>query len=244
MQPKYDIEAGLTNPFLSGVSGSRAFNYTTSVPLSESWGNKLVDNQFFLIAEIPFSVILEGSGVLDMSSYLKLENFYQNYETREALTVDEGFHHSVKVSDIFIFNSRLWCTGMSKYLASPEIPTSLIVSGGANVVDYTAKVLVKLKVDGYNKFIESDEFTLSTLQIAGDGTFDLHLSNLYYPDARAYEMQILISVSGAWKVAAKFALTSSSSDNLSFYIDASDDFRLHDYFYFVVDDEIDTLSSV
>jgi hypothetical protein len=244
MQPKYDIEAELTNTFLSGVSGSYAFNYVHSVPQSENWGNKLIDTQFYLIGEIPFSEILEGTGVVDMSSYLKLENFYQNYATREALTVDEGFHHSIKVTDIFIFNSRLWCTGMSKVLVDPEPPTSLIVSGGANVIDYNAKVLVKLKVDGYNKYVESDEFTLSTLQIAGDGSFELHLSNLYYPDSRAYEMQILISLSGAWKVAAKFALTSSSSDNLSFYINTTADFRLSDTFYFVVDDDIDTLSAV
>lgn len=232
---KWSIE-GITNDWLDSLHGAvgdaQKFLSTDNV-LADDW-NTLEDQQHYLVAEIPFSRIIDGNGILDLEEFFKLTNFYQNYATKEALTVDSFSHHVPYFDYSFLYNSRLWLTGFKRTLCDPfEIDPMLYkLAIGFVPMLYHCKVQVKLLIDGLIKVIQSDTFLLHSITNGTLGRF--HFPAIYYPDSRAFEITIFITHSSIWKELLTVSLTKSAIDNYSFYFDHTSDMGEQDDYCNVV----------
>jgi hypothetical protein len=229
---KYGIEETLTNAWLNIPVGNIKYMHESGV-ISPDW-NTLEDQQHYLVAEIPFSRIIDGTGTLDLEEFFKLTNFYQNYATKEALTVDSFSHHVPYFDYSFLYNSRLWLTGFKRTLCDPfEIDPMLYkFTIGYAPLSYNCKVQVKLLIDGLIKVIQSDTFRLHSITNGTLGRF--HFPAIYYPDSRAFEITIFITHSSIWKELLTVSLTKSAIDNYSFYFDHTSDMGEQDDYCNVV----------
>lgn len=177
---------------------------------------------WFQVCEIPFSQIIDtrytsfnyGDG------YMKTDNFYQNYATRESLPVDQLTHHLLSASNLlFNYNSRLWLSGMKRTLATPisYLITDLTYFGfPTHTLD--VRLVYKLNCNNETKTVV-EEYTDCTFNTSGTN-YGISIPLLAYPDSRAYEVSMYVLHSGVWKkYLTDKTLTVSLSHNYSYYID-------------------------
>lgn len=225
---KYDLEKCLTNEWISSIEYENDKAISDAGFISTDWTSKS-DLQHYLVAEIPISKLVSGTGDLDLLEYFKLESFYQNYATREALTVDQWTHHDVAARSAWIYNARLWLTGFTRTLATPAAIDQIgyqyffsRIGEHYTETEMSCKIAVRLNIDGVKQTVTSEVFTASIL-VAGSGNTIFYLPTIYYPDSRAIEIVIYLQSSGVWKTYANISLTKSAIDNYSYYFDITTD---------------------
>lgn len=221
---QFDIEKTITNDFIGPVPYG-SITFISGDKISEDWENIASPKLgWFKVAEIPISDILaersKSITSFDCSNYFKLDNFYQNYATREALPVDQLTHHSPALTKMFNYNSRLWCAGFKRKLVKPKVieATNNLAGIGWSAVSLTCRYVVRLHVDNDKRSVISDEFSIDCA-FDGNSTYMFAFPLIGYPDQRAYEVDIHVQISGVWKLLFTAQLKSSSTHNFSSYFD-------------------------
>lgn len=225
---RYDIEKSITNDNLrlTLVDGDPVDQLLSDIgEINDDWNSKAdPELGWFLVAEIPFKSIIDAANrsetTFETESYFKLDNFYQNYATRESLKVDQYSHHTLTAGNMFVYNSRLWCTEISRKLALPEAILNLPIADLSS--DVEARVVVRLLVDQQKISVCSDPFTLKMYMIS-TGIGYIHFPVLSYPDDRAYEISIYVNYLGAWKEFTTLSMVKSTLQNFSYYFDNEND---------------------
>lgn len=220
---KYDIEKTITDEFLSNtVVGNNPFSAANQI--TEDWGSiGSPELGWFLVAEIPFLQIMQAAGKgetsLDTVDYMNLDNFYQNYATREALPVDQYTHHSINAQSLFIYNSRLWLAGLSRTLCAPQPLIRMMTEANTDITltEITAKLAVRLNIDGEKRTVVSESFQMNSV-LDGASICTIQFPIIAYPDDRAYEFSIYLLHDAVWKEFCTFNLIKSSTHNYSYYL--------------------------
>jgi hypothetical protein len=251
---KYDIEKTVddTNDF--DDTTNNFINFNSFNKITDDWDNiGSPELGWFLVAEIPFLTLIESEETtFSAEKYMDLDNFYSNYATREALPVDQYTHHSLDAENIFIYNSRLWLTEVTKTLAIPQPLTMMMTEATLPLTVLRAKLVVRLNIDSQKKVVVSDEFDLNA--IIDDSSMALiHFPIIAYPDDRANEFSIYVFHSGVWKEYCTYPLEKSSTHNFSYYLPLVDTSILSNILWFrkyglddlsIVDDPILQLSNI
>jgi hypothetical protein len=226
---KYDIEKTLVdepdgnwNPLYHEQNKVMQFYLVNKI--SDDWENLASPEAgWFLVAEIPFRDILDCEDeIMDTESYMDLKGFYSNYATREALPVDQYTHHRLTAEKMFIYNSRLWLTGVTKYLGTPDPFITMMTESTVTLTVLPAKILYRLKVDNIIKTVISDEFSLNSI-VDGTSRAFVRLPIISYYDDRAYEFSLYVFHDGVWKEFMTHSMTKSTTHNFSYYFLVGDD---------------------
>lgn len=142
-------------------------------------------SSWYKIHEINFEDIVGGSGL--MSEDIDMTGFYQDYATRETLTTDQFSHHLMSAREAFVYNDRLHLANIRTIPGNPYV----LWQTTAISTTYQGTIVVWLKTSSGKAVINSFDTEIPEYS----GSF-LIPGVLGYNDARAYKMQIFVTISG------------------------------------------------
>ncbi|WP_163321698.1 hypothetical protein [Draconibacterium mangrovi] len=199
--------------------------------ISEDFKNMVDSPSWYKVHEISIEAIQNGEA--ETTQEIDTKGFYQDYATRETLTVDQFSHHSLIGSVAYNYNSRLIIgdikTLFATYRYFPLNPYTLVgdyilfpdearYSDDWNyIADRNCKFIVTLNTSsgdvtkiidaGVRPFAEHDnkEWVVLSLSVLG------------YPDARAKSISILVQNGNQWYKIHEFKLKASSVSNYAYY---------------------------
>lgn len=187
---------------------------------------------WYKIGEYQLSNILDD----DINEELDLNDFYQDYATRETLPVDSFSHHQIGGAVAYNYNSRLNLGNTStKFGDYRFFPLNTNVYGaGENLIvppGYTesgtlnVRMLVTISTDSGDILKLGQAFERPKFVKPGEsGTvwyIAMGLGEFGYPDARATKIEVLYErdILGWVKSPLIYALKKSANDNFAYFID-------------------------
>lgn len=189
--------------FTSGTN-NRDFQYM--FPINSEFITLAKSASWYKIHEINFEDIVGSASGL--STYdLDLKGFYQDYATRETLTTDQFTHHKLAARESYVYNDRLHLLNIKTSLGSPYVLWPTIASSGT----YQGIISVFIKTS-LGKAIVNNSVDIPYY----DASFIIP-EILAYNDARAYKIQVSVTISGVTYKLLEESLTKNVSMNFSFW---------------------------
>jgi hypothetical protein len=201
------------------------------LPESASW---------YKIYDFDFSQIVDGD-ITDEE--LDLKSFYEDYMTRETLSVDQFSHHVLTANITEVYNSRLILTDTVSKLAEKTVYESQkddftwkiestelnFVKGneGLNEVDLAIKFIIDTEAG------EKDVWTYQTVTrwYNNDHPFYdewiLLEGIIGYPDSRAKTCKIYVKDGGDYKLLKTLSLKQNSSMNYSYFYEDNSNYNFN-----------------
>ena len=229
-----------------GQSGNYAVDF------KEIYKDVGVNPDFKIMADSPAWYKIHEFSVKDMQTLgstsieedFDLTGFYQDYATREVLTVDQFSHHTLSGAVSFNYNSRLVLAAIKTIFGSyahfpflKSVDTDKIVvpiGYGFNYAEtLPVKLMVTLNTDSGEriKLIDSERpFFTQTGDPSNKKYLTVAKDVIGYPDARATKIDILVQKSGNWYNIGSYVLTKSLYGNFAYY--HAPDFTVHPSEYF------------
>lgn len=189
---------------------------------------KMADSpSWYKVHEISIADIQDGEA---LETEIDMKDFYQDYATREVLTVDQFSHHRLTANLTYNYNSRLILgditTNFSNYSYFPlgsvfgYIPNgdrTYMPTGYNFIADREVKLSVTINTSSgkISKIIDAGLRPIGTNGYKE--VLCLSKSVLAYPDSRAESIEVLIKQGSNWYSAGKIKLTKSKYDNYAYY---------------------------
>ena len=161
---------------------------------------------YYKVGEVPFSEILakSPSSETDYSELLDFKDFYDNYATRETMTLDSGSNHTIIPHEILVYNDRLIGGNVTTEFALPMFKKAAYhndyrIEGGtwigANIGVISLTTTVILNELGQEKVIKYNQnFLTYNFIVSVPPTYIIFPAIIGYPDSRA--TRIIISAVG------------------------------------------------
>lgn len=109
---------------------------------------------WYLVHEFDFEDIVGKTG--KTTKELNLNNYYQDYATRETLTTDQNTHHNIHAKYQYIYNDRLHLLNVKTVLGTPYINWPVSTSGMAITGVQEGKISVWVKTSLGKVVIQSN----------------------------------------------------------------------------------------
>lgn len=198
------------------------------VALNTSVDNLADQQSWYLVKEIDIRE-LQGAGSI-YSDDFDLKGFMSDYASRQTLPVDSFSHHKVYGNVSFVYNDRLILGGTTTVFGSPKIGTlsPLIWSNYTLHTETLGKVGFVLKTDNGEKRIYTDVWVkvwtdagkykvVITANFFGPYPEQNHINIIGYQDARATQLDVILSVGGNYRLFGSISLKKSKYDNYAYY---------------------------
>ena len=145
---------------------------------------------WYLVHEELMSDIQKKSGTYEIE--IDTTGFYQDYATREVLTIDNFTNHSISGKVSYIYNSRLILGNTATSLGSCLTNNSVtgLASSRTGVAKYGSLLFeIALKTSDGDKTVKYVQENQEYYDLSGKKTWYFN-SVIGYPDRRAYHMKI------------------------------------------------------
>lgn len=189
-------------------------------PVSEDFKKLAKSTGWYKIHEFPFEEVI-GAGLITKT--VDTKGYYQDYANRDTLTTDQFSHHKLTAKAAYVYNDRLHLANIKTSLGLPYIIWPLVISGyiyGTPIAAIpTSWVLGKLSVwvkTSLGQAVVTSDISIPIYTINSVDNFVLP-ELLGYNDARAYKMQISVTLSGVDYVLFSEALTRHDTMNLAYW---------------------------
>lgn len=198
--------------------------------VSTDFKNMANSSAWYNVLSVPIEEIQDAGSYLEKE--VDMEDFYNDYATREALPLDQFSHHTLSGDVTFQYNSRLLVsatkTSFGQYAFFPLSlsvggiqDTSIIPDGYSFDTNREVKLLVTLTTDSGDRktLIDCGERPFFLKNGSSGLNKYLAISNgvIGYPDSRATRIEIIAKNGLAWYKVGTIELDKSDSGNFAYY---------------------------
>jgi len=201
-------------------------NNDSEFDVSENFKNLPDSPSWYKVGEYSLSGILDGTVTEEK---IDLEDFYQDYATRETMPVDQFSHHSLTSNFAMNYNSRLILADTKQTLAVKTVyehPADELVTTEDGLTwtltkqSGTADLAIKFIIDTESG--EKDVWKYQTVNIWSSNPYMFEENIVFqgiigYPDKRARECKIYVLDDGIYKRLISLKLTASKYMNYAYY---------------------------
>jgi hypothetical protein len=188
---------------------------------------------WYKIGEVQFSD-LESSGPTEYNKEveLDLDDYYQDYATRETLPLDDFTHHELTGNAPYIYNNRLTLGNTLQTLATPFLETfepsaNPYIGTTSYIPDTDATIIAQIILDTSDgRKIVQQTITANVYKRATSSLYKaiFFKNSISYPDARAKEIVLYIDAGGgAYRELYRSNLKKSKFSNFSYLINETFD---------------------